>query len=535
MVLETSNSNSNSHEKGYSGSHEPSNSTSSLNSIGNICNYQEDCLSPSFWDYEGIPYDAISQIMNADEYDKSCVSVKLENDKKQRSLYSSSLMRDGLIDDENGNLLLYCGSVIYTKNNCYRVINFIDGGTFGQTYKCRHVDSGQLVAIKVVRSLPKFYEQGNNEYLALKWISEQPRNNTNFLIYLLDYTILHFHHVFVFPLYAFSLYHVIYLTSQGLSLHVIRNIAYETLQALTFLHQHGIIHTDVKPENIMFSRNSLDLRNNPIRLIDLGSCANDTPRPTALCQSLYYRAPEVTLCLGYDTSIDIWSLGCVLVELFLGRPLFKGNSDLEVLSLIESCVGPIPAELVIRSQMRSDFFVSDSNDIFHVKPLSSERESKIRPYRFYYEDMIRYRFQIDILEGKEQEPEASQFLQFLKFLLCPNPCNRHPAHCLLQHPFITGSSSPYSPIFAFHCSLYDAQNHYGCYVGVPLVSPTIPPMPVTITALPYGTMLCDPLRGTISIDSFYRSPGYCSRVYDKQNRNQKQMGGWSSDISQVSM
>ena len=98
----------------------------------------------------------------------------------------------------------------------------------------------------------------------------------------------------------------------------------------------------------MFSKDSFELflilsftsslRNNPIRLIDLGSCANDTPRPTALCQSLYYRAPEVTLCLGYDTSIDIWSLGCVLVELFLGRPLFKGNSNLEVLSLIESCV-----------------------------------------------------------------------------------------------------------------------------------------------------------------------------------------------------
>ena len=186
--------------------------------------------------------------MNADEYDKSCVSVKLENDKKQRSLYSSSLLeicyylidrkRDDLIDDENGNLLLYCGSVIYTKNNCYRVINFIDGGTFGQTYKCRHVDSGQLVAIKVVRSLPKFYEQGNNEYLALKWISEQPRNKTNFLIYLLDYTILYFHHVFVFPLYAFSLYNVICLTSQGLSLHVIRNIAYEVSYVLFIQYRH---------------------------------------------------------------------------------------------------------------------------------------------------------------------------------------------------------------------------------------------------------------------------------------------------------
>ena len=197
---------------------------------------------------EGTSYDAINKTVSADEYYKSCVSVKIENDKKQHSLYSSSLLeifqnlidrkRDDLTDDENGNLLLYCGSVIYTKNNSYRVINYIDGGTFGQTYKCRHVVSGQLVAIKVVRSLPQFYEQGNNEYLALKWISDQPRNNTNFIIYLLDYTILHSHHVFVFPLYAFSLYHVIRLNSQGLSLHVIRNIAYEVSYVLFIQCRH---------------------------------------------------------------------------------------------------------------------------------------------------------------------------------------------------------------------------------------------------------------------------------------------------------
>lgn len=91
-------------------------------------------------------------------------------------------------------------------------------------------------------------------------------------------------------------------------------------------------------EFILVHRFTNSLKRNPMHLIDLGSCTNDTPRPTALCQSLYYRAPEVTLYLEYDTSIDIWSLGCVLVELYLGQPLFPGNSDLEVLSLIESCV-----------------------------------------------------------------------------------------------------------------------------------------------------------------------------------------------------
>ena len=77
---------------------------------------------------------------------------------------------------------------------------------------------------------------------------------------------------------------------------------------------------------------------NPIHLIDLGSTINSLPPPVQRCQSLLYRAPEVSLHLPFTTAIDIWSLGCLLVEMFTAQPLLPGHNDHEILWLMERCV-----------------------------------------------------------------------------------------------------------------------------------------------------------------------------------------------------
>lgn len=84
--------------------------------------------------------------------------------------------------------------------------------------------------------------------------------------------------------------------------------------------------------------------NNRIRLIDLSSCNNDYPKPSATCQSLYWRSPEVVLQLPYDTKIDVWSLGVVLLELFLGYTAFPGQNEFELLHLVHRrVVTPLPS------------------------------------------------------------------------------------------------------------------------------------------------------------------------------------------------
>ena len=92
------------------------------------------------------------------------------------------------------------------------------------------------------------------------------------------------------------------------------------------LQQLGLIHADLKPENIML----VDPARQPyrVKVIDFGSASHVSK---AVCntylQSRYYRAPEIILGLPFSEAIDMWSLGCVIAELFLGWPLYPGSSE----------------------------------------------------------------------------------------------------------------------------------------------------------------------------------------------------------------
>ena len=107
---------------------------------------------------------------------------------------------------------------------------------------------------------------------------------------------------------------------------------FQVATALLKLKQLGLIHADLKPENIML----LDPVRQPFRVkvIDFGSASQVSK---AVCntylQSRYYRAPEVILGLPFCEAIDMWSMGCVVAELFLGWPLYPGNSEYDQVSL----------------------------------------------------------------------------------------------------------------------------------------------------------------------------------------------------------
>lgn len=117
----------------------------------------------------------------------------------------------------------------------------------------------------------------------------------------------------------------------------------------------------------------------------LSSTTADAPPPLAAAagsdsytflpkyiQSRFYRSPEVILELGYTTAIDRWSLGCLLVELHTGVPLFPGRNEVDMIGLFTAVLGPIPAAMIAASPKRWCFYhVSNLDDFSRRNRLPS--------------------------------------------------------------------------------------------------------------------------------------------------------------------
>jgi dual specificity tyrosine-phosphorylation-regulated kinase 2/3/4 len=129
-------------------------------------------------------------------------------------------------------------------------------------------------------------------------------------------------------------------------------ITRQCLVALKFVHNLGLVHSDVKPENILLGSYS----RSQVKLIDFGSSCYLTDRQSSYIQSRSYRAPEVVLGLPYDGKIDIWSLGCVVAEMFTGEVTFQNDSIVSMLSRIEAICGPFPRHMIAQGRQSGRFF-----------------------------------------------------------------------------------------------------------------------------------------------------------------------------------
>lgn len=83
----------------------------------------------------------------------------------------------------------------------------------------------------------------------------------------------------------------------------------------------------------------LRLQSPQIKVIDFGSACHERQTVYTYIQSRFYRSPEVILGIPYTSSIDMWSLGCIAVELFLGLPLFPGTSEYNQITRIVEMLG----------------------------------------------------------------------------------------------------------------------------------------------------------------------------------------------------
>ena len=132
----------------------------------------------------------------------------------------------------------------------------------------------------------------------------------------------------------------------------LQTVARDTATGLYFMHKQGIIHCDIKPENILFNNTTLD----GIKIIDFGCSCYVGKILYSYIQSRYYRAPEVVLGREYGPEIDIWSLGCVLCELVTGTPIFPAKDETELMVMLIKVIGMPPKSLIETSQRSHLYF-----------------------------------------------------------------------------------------------------------------------------------------------------------------------------------
>ncbi len=195
----------------------------------------------------------------------------------------------------------------------------------------------------------------------------------------------------------------------------LQRIATQVLRSLAFMHSLSLLHCDLKPENILIRSYSRCL----VKVIDVGSSCFMTDHLSSYVQSRSYRAPEVILGLPYDARIDIWSLGCILAELYSGYVLFQNDSLATLLARCVGILGPMPARM--RQGRHAHKYFTRSGDIYE-RDDDAGRAFLLRPKRC----SLRHR-----LRGAD-----AGFVDFVAGLLTLDSEARPTAAQALAHPWL---------------------------------------------------------------------------------------------------
>ncbi|XP_053550215.1 homeodomain-interacting protein kinase 4 [Bombina bombina] len=247
--------------------------------------------------------------------------------------------------------------ILQSQTDYYYIKDYLGRGTFGEVAKSWKISTGEHVAIKMLKNNPSKKGQILNEIKmlnALRDVDSEKYHIIRFYEFFYDYSKVYL----VFELLQQSLYD--YQEKNNFSplpVRHIRTITTQVLIALAKLKEMSIIHTDLKPENIML----VDQVNYPfrIKLIDFGSASllkevRHIKKPYA--QTRPYRSPEILLGLPFCEKMDMWSLGCIIAELHLGWILYPGGHEYDQIRYICETQGMPKSQMLSEGRKTFNFF-----------------------------------------------------------------------------------------------------------------------------------------------------------------------------------
>uniref|UniRef100_A0A7N9CCU8 non-specific serine/threonine protein kinase n=1 Tax=Macaca fascicularis TaxID=9541 RepID=A0A7N9CCU8_MACFA len=346
-----------------------------------------------------------------------------------------------------GDYQLVQHEVLCSIKNTYEVLDFLGRGTFGQVVKCWKRGTNEIVAIKILKNHPSYARQGQIEVSILARLSTENADEYNFVRAYECFQ--HRNHTcLVFEMLEQNLYDFLKQNKfSPLPLKVIRPILQQVTTALKKLKSLGLIHADLKPENIML----VDPVRQPyrVKVIDFGSASHVSKTVcSTYLQSRYYRAPEIILGLPFCEAIDMWSLGCVIAELFLGWPLYPGALEYDQIRYISQTQG-LPGEQLLNVGTKSTRFFCKETDMSHsgwrLKTLEEHeaetgmKSKEARKYIFNSLDDIAHVNTVMDLEGSDllaEKADRREFVSLLKKMLLIDADLRITPAETLNHPFV---------------------------------------------------------------------------------------------------
>ncbi|KAF9681153.1 hypothetical protein SADUNF_Sadunf06G0195900 [Salix dunnii] len=382
-------------------------------------------------------------------------------------------------DDREGHYIFNLGENLTPR---YKILSKMGEGTFGRVLECWDRQTREYVAIKVVRSIHKYRDAAMIEIDVLQRVAKNEKASSR-CVQIRNWFDYRSHICIVFEKLGPSLFDFLKRNKYSpFPVDLVREFGRQLLESVAYMHDLRLIHTDLKPENILLvsseyiklpgsKRSSSDEmhfrclpKSSSIKLIDFGSTAFENQNHSSIVSTRHYRAPEVILgnellcwqmrmcfplwlllqvstshgrykknlvvvegygCLGWSYPCDLWSIGCILVELCSGEALFQTHENLEHLAMMERVLGPLPEHMILRANRGAEKYFRRGSRLNWPEGAVS-RES-IRA--------VKKLDRLKLMISQHGDSSRSSLIDLVHGLLKYDPSERLTAWQALNHPF----------------------------------------------------------------------------------------------------
>nr|XP_023026600.1 serine/threonine-protein kinase prp4 [Leptinotarsa decemlineata] len=335
-------------------------------------------------------------------------------------------------DDAEGYYRVRISEILDSR---YLVYGYTGQGVFSNVIRARDQARGnQDVAVKIIRNNEIMHKTGLKELEILKKLNDADPEDKLHCLRLIRHFFHKQHLCMVFEPLAMNLREVLKKYGKDVGLHIkaVRSYTQQLLLALKLLKKSGILHADIKPDNILVNESK-----HLLKLCDFGSASIVNENEiTPYLVSRFYRAPEIILGMTYDYAIDMWSAACTIYELYTGKIMFSGKSNNQMLKFFMDVKGKFPNKVIRKGAFKDQHFDGNYNFLYHEIDKVTEREKVV----VMSVVKVTRELQSELIAGQALPPDqlrkVTQLKDLLEKALSIDPAKRISLNNALTHPFI---------------------------------------------------------------------------------------------------